>query len=231
MVNIFLLFLWYSKWPWLHSVPGKLKNPLLILAKLTVICLFVGFMGGYFSHLLIQLKLIPDPGPSILDHNDMSQFQFFMGAVLVAPVLEELVFRAQLTRFSGMLVFISLIFGLLLAALVKTYWGFLISPLIFGILFLIYRFTVAGSVARKFNLWQRLFPWHFHLTALCFALVHLANYERGIALLPYGLLYTLPQLAIGLMLGFTRMFYGLKYAIALHSLYNLFFVIVVFMKQ
>jgi len=231
MTSIFIMFFRYSKWPRLYAIPGRFKNPLLILAKLTVICVSMGYMGGYLSRMLIRLKLIPDPGPTILDYNDVSQFQFFIGAVIFAPMLEELIFRAQLKRFSGMLLFISLIFGVLLSVIVKTYWAFLISPLIFGILFMVYRFTVAGSISRKFKFWERLFPWHFHLTAVCFALLHLANYERGIALLPFGLLYTLPQLAIGLVLGCTRMIYGLKFSIALHSLYNLFFVAILFMRQ
>jgi membrane protease YdiL (CAAX protease family) len=231
MIKTLVMIVWYSKWPWINAVPDRLKDPLLTLMKLTITSLFLAYMAGYFSRMLIHSQLIPDPGPTILEHNDVSQFHFFMGAVVLAPILEELIFRAQLRRFSGMLMFVSLIFGVLLSAFLKTYWAFLVSPLIFSLLFLIYRFTVAGSVTRKFTLWKRLFPWHFHLTAVCFALLHLVNYENGIALLPIGLLYTLPQLAIGLVLGFTRMIYGLKYSIALHSLYNLFFVIVVFIQQ
>jgi membrane protease YdiL (CAAX protease family) len=231
MIKTLVMVLWYSKWPWINAVPHRLKDPLLTLMKLTLTSLLAGYIAGYFSQLLIRSQLIPDPGPTILDHDDVSQFQFFMGAVVLAPLLEELIFRAQLRRFSGMLLFVSLIFGLLLSSFLKTYWAFLVSPLIFALLFLIYRFTVAGSVTRKFTLWKRLFPWHFHLTAVCFALLHLANYENGIALLPFGLLYTLPQLAIGIVLGFTRMIYGLKYSVALHSLYNLFFVIVLFIQQ
>jgi membrane protease YdiL (CAAX protease family) len=231
MIKIFVMFVWYTKCPWIHSTSDGMRNPGLTMTKLTIVCLFAGYVAGSFSRMLISLKLIPDPGPSILDHNDVSQFQFFMGAVLLAPLLEELIFRAQLKRFSGMLMFVSLICGVVLSAILKTCWAFLISPLIFAILFMIYRFTVAASISRKFKLWERLFPWHFHLTAVCFALMHLANYERGLALLPFGLLYTLPQLAIGLVLGFTRMFYGLKYSLALHSLYNLFFVIVLFLRQ
>ncbi|MET1056446.1 MAG: CPBP family glutamic-type intramembrane protease [Pedobacter sp.] len=231
MIKTFVMFLWYTKWPWINSDPGKQKEPLLTMAKLTIVCLLVGYLAGSFSQMLIHQKLIPDPGPTILDYNDVSWFHFFMGAVLLAPILEELIFRAQLKRFSGMLLFVSLIFGALLSAIVKTYWALLISPLIFGILFITYRFTLAGSVTRKFRFWKRVFPWHFHLTAVCFALLHLANFEKGIALLPLGLLYTLPQLSIGLMLGFTRMIYGLKYSIILHSLYNLFFVIVLFLQQ
>lgn len=231
MTSIFLMFLWYIKWPWMHAVPGRLRNPLLVLSRLTVICLLAGAAAGYFSQMLVHFKLIPDPGPTVLDPNAVSKFQFFMGAVLIAPILEELIFRAQLKRFSGMLLFISFICGALLSAILKTYWAFLVSPVIFGILFMVYRFTIAGSVTRKFVFWKRVYPWHFHLTAICFALLHLANFQKGLDLLPFGLLYTLPQLAIGLVLGFTRIFYGLRYSIALHSLYNLFFVTALFIQQ
>jgi membrane protease YdiL (CAAX protease family) len=225
-----MLFL-YLRCPWLNAVRANLKNPLYTLFSLTVICLIAGATAGFFSEMLVQQQLIPDPGPSVLDHKDVPQFQFFIGAVFVAPVLEEWIFRAQLKRFSATLLFIAFMFGLLLSAVVKTNWAFLISPIIFGILFLVYRLTIAGSVTRKFVFWRKIFPWHFHLTAICFALVHLGNFEKGIALLPLGIVYTLPQLAIGLVLGYARMFYGLKYSMALHSLYNLFFVVILFLKQ
>lgn len=231
MIKAFVMFIGYIKWPWIISGPGKMRAPLQTLAKLTVVCLLVGYLAGFISRMLISMKLIPEPGPTILDHNDVSWFHFVAGAVVLAPVLEELIFRAQLKRFSGMLLFLSLVFGALLSAILKTYWAFLISPLICGILFIIYRFTVAGSVTRKFRFWRRVFPWHFYLTAICFALMHLANFEKGIALLPLGLLYTLPQLAIGLVLGFTRMVYGLKYSILVHSLYNLVFVTILYLQQ
>jgi len=213
------------------SIPGTGWNPVPVLLRLTFICVLAGCAAGYISEMLVRYQLIPDPGPSILDHRDVSQFQFFMGAVFIAPVIEEWIFRAQLKRFSATLLFMTLILGLICSAVAKTYWAFLISPVIFGIVFILYRFTIAGSVTRKFMFWKRIFPWHFHVTAICFALVHLANFEKGIALLPLGILYTLPQLAIGLVLGFTRMSYGLKYSIALHSLYNLFFITLLFIKQ
>lgn len=200
----------------------------MILLKLAVICIFMGLGAGYFSDLLISFKLIPDPGPNVLDSKTMPYWAFVFAAVLVAPVMEELIFRAQLRRFTGMIFFISFICGTLLTAATHTSWAFLICPFIFAILFIIYRFTLAGSMLRKFRFWERVFPWHFHLTAVCFALVHLSNYERGIALLPLGILYTLPQLAIGLVLGFARMNYGLKYSMALHAMYNLTFAIVLF---
>jgi len=218
----------YLSHPYLTRIPSKVEHPFTILLKLAFICIFMGLGAGYLSNVLISSKLIPDPGPSVLDSRSIPYWGFVIGAVLVAPVLEELVFRAQLRRFTGMILLISFICGTLLSAITNTSWAFLVCPFIFTILFLIYRFTLAGSTMRKFKFWEQIFPWQFHLTAVCFALVHLSNYERGITLLPLGILYTLPQLAIGLILGFTRMNYGLKYSMAVHSVYNLTFAIVLF---
>lgn len=211
----------YLNRPYLNNLPQRTEKPFLLLLKLTAICVCAGIAGGTLSGILIHAGWIPDPGPNVLDEDKISRTAFFFAAVLLAPLLEELVFRAQLRRFSGSILFFSFICGALLSSLLKTSWAFLISPFIFFILFMIYRFTLAGSVSRKYQFWADLFPWHFHFTAVCFALVHLSNFEKGISLLPFGLLYTLPQLIIGLVLGYTRMNYGLRYSMALHSLYNL----------
>jgi len=211
----------YLSAPYLARIIKKADHPWLLLTRLAVICLFAGVGGGMLSGMLVQSGLIPGPGPSALDQQKMSQTAFFFGAVIFAPLIEETIFRAQLRRFSASLLFVAFICGMLLAAITQTYWAFLITPFIFTVLFIIYRFTLAGSVTRKYQFWIKIFPWYFHFTTISFALVHLGNFEKGISLLPLGILYTLPQLAIGLVLGYARMNYGLKYSIALHALYNL----------
>lgn len=211
----------YLSRPYLSTIPKKIDRPFYLLFQLVAICVFAGITAGIFSGILIHSGLIPDPGPNVLDEQKISQLAFLFAAVVSAPVMEELIFRAQLRRFSGGILFISFICGALLYGILKTAWAFLISPFIFSLLFIIYRYTLAGSVTKKYQFWARLFPWYFHFTAICFGLVHLSNFQKGISLLPLGILYTLPQLAIGLVLGYTRVNYGLKYSIALHALYNL----------
>jgi membrane protease YdiL (CAAX protease family) len=212
----------YLKHPYLTRIPEKTDKPFVLLLKLAFICLIAGIGCGMLLGILIGLKLIPEPGPSVLDKNTMAKPVLFMMAVIWAPLSEELLFRAQLRRFTGSILFISFICGAFLSAIIKTNWAFLVSPFIFIVLYLIYRYNLARSVTLKFQFWERIFPWHFHLTAICFALVHLSNFEKGISLLPLGILYTLPQLAVGLVLGYARMNYGLKYSFALHAMYNFF---------
>lgn len=230
MDSLFKQVLSYLRSPALLAVQPN-KQPLTLLPGLLLIALLLGVSAGSITGILVKTNLIPSPGPSLLDTKYMSRTAFIFAAVIVAPIMEELIFRWQLKRFTGLIAFVAFMAGLIISALLKTHWGFLFSLPVFIILFLSYRFTLAGSILRKFQCWKTIFPYHFYFTATCFALVHLANFEKGISLLPLGLLYTLPQFLLGLLLGFTRMNYGLKYSIALHSLYNLSFAILLFSKQ
>ncbi|RAJ34379.1 CPBP family glutamic-type intramembrane protease [Pedobacter cryoconitis] len=220
----------YLKRPRLVSIPEKVDKPFSLLLKLALICIIAGVGCGILLSLLIGLKLIPDPGPSVIDHKKMSKLMLFVMAVIWAPLTEELFFRAQLRRFTGSLAFIALMCGVLLSVIIQTDWAYVVSPFIFIILYVIYRYNLARSLTLKFEFWERILPWHFHLTAICFSLIHLSNYEKGISLLPLGILYTLPQLAVGLVLGYTRMNYGLKYSMAVHAMYN-FFPVLLFISK
>ena len=220
----------YLKHPYLTRITEKVDKPFVLLLKLAFICLIAGIGCGMLLGILIALKLIPEPGPSVLDKKTMLKPVLFIMAVIWAPLSEELLFRAQLRRFTGSLLFISFICGAFLSAIIETNWAFLVSPFIFIVLYLVYRYNLARSVTLKFQFWERIFPWHFHLTAICFALVHLSNFEKGISLLPLGILYTLPQLVVGLVLGYARMNYGLKYSFALHAMYNFFPVLLFIFK-
>jgi len=220
----------YLKHPFLVRIPEKVHRPFALLLKLAFICLIAGLSCGMLLGIFIGLKLIPDPGPSVLEKKMMAKPVLFIMAVIWAPLLEELLFRAQLRRFTGSILFIAFILGAFLSAVIKTDWAFLVSPFIFIVLYLIYRYNLARSVTLKFQFWERIFPWHFHLTAACFGLVHLSNFEKGISLLPLGIIYTLPQLAVGLILGYVRMNYGLKYSFALHAMYN-FFPVLLFLAK
>lgn len=230
MASLFTQACNYVKSPELITFQ-RIKKPVQIVSGLLLIALILGITGGIISGILIKTNLIPSPGPSLLEHTNMPRLQFLFAAVIMAPIVEEAIFRWQLKRFTGGIVFVAFMCGVVISALLKTRWGFLCSIPIFITLFVVYRFTLADSITRKFQFWKSVFPWHFHFTAICFALVHLANFEKGISLLPFGLLYTLPQFLLALLLGYTRMNYGLKYSIVLHSLYNLSFAILLLTKH
>ena len=138
--------------------------------------------------------------------------------VIVAPVMEELIFRSWL---SGKPAQVLAWFAVVLAfGAVSIFgnegavppWPFLIAGL-------------AGVVLSLALLWRKPawgwftkgFPVFYWLSVLSFALVHLANFEEGGAVL---LALVLPQFVLGTMLGYVRTRIGLWAAIALHAAHN-----------
>jgi len=220
----------FIRYPQLTRIPRNIERPFSLLLQLTLLCLFTGISAGIVLSLLISTKLIPPIGPTLMDDGRVSPYMLVLGPLVLGPLGEEIVFRGQLRRLGASIFFVALIPGAILSLALGTYWAFVISPFIFLILYLIYRFNLAGSTTLKYQFWERIFPWHFHLSTICFALMHLANFERGLALLPLGILYTLPQLSVGLIFGYTRMNYGLKYSIALHAMYNFLPAVLLFLK-
>lgn len=145
-------------------------------------------------------------------------------AVLVAPLLEEAVYRGWLTGRSAALRFAAFGFAAE-ACFILGLWvdEDLAKPL-----------GIAGAAIALIGFIQWLQrrerdtaipPWftqHFHLlvwgSSVLFALMHLGNYEALTH--PLGLLVITPQLIGGLLLAYVRTRLGLRAAIAHHAAYN-----------
>ena len=118
------------------------------------------------------------------------------GAVL-APVLEELVFRLPL-RFK------------------YNYFA----------RFMIFAASVTGrrnKIKTQFylrNFWRKNFRLIFYLSALLFSLLHLTNFEISTIILIFAPILIASQFFGGLVLGYLRVRYNLLLAILSHSLFN-----------
>ncbi|MCU0419449.1 MAG: CPBP family intramembrane metalloprotease [Cyclobacteriaceae bacterium] len=123
-----------------------------------------GIMPRYSDHLLEMLLSMPG-------------WQVLLLACVLAPLLEELVFRAFLRPF---------------AAIRPRWWG-------------------------------TVFPALFFISAVGFGLVHITNYDGT----PHWLVWplaTLPQIVMGLLLGYVRIRCGLGWAMLFHGGHNAVFV-------
>jgi len=70
------------------------------------------------------------------------------------------------------------------------------------------------------NRLRKIFPFVFYLTAALFGFAHVSNYEIDPSLWYMFPVLVLPQLLLGLMLGFVRLRYGLWAAILMHAMNN-----------
>ncbi len=199
------------------NVPTNIWERLLML---WAIGFFPSIAIWAITYKLISLGMIPNPGDLVYSHDSTSSAYIFFGSVLVAPVAEEALFRWQLRSFTFGYLFVSMAAGFILLNLVHPIVALLIASSIFLIFYINHKSHLAKSVSIQYAYWKEFFPYQFYVTALCFAIVHIYNYDDGIEHFNLALLYTLPQLIIGLSLGFVRMHYGLRYSIILHALYN-----------
>ncbi|MBC8153210.1 MAG: CPBP family intramembrane metalloprotease [Bacteroidetes bacterium] len=156
-------------------------------------------------------------------------WSFVLAVVVVAPLVEEGLFRGVLKPRAGQLAVVTF---LLTACVVGHNYGewpvrkLIQLPVAVGLLaglpLLVYRWLrIPQRMAGLQRVWQAHFRLIFYVVAIGFGLVHLSNYQEltGWHYLMAPLL-TLPQLFAGFYLGYVRMTYGMWYGIALHAIWN-----------
>jgi hypothetical protein len=181
----------------------------------------------------------------LMSNSSMWYFMFLL--VLVAPVLEEIFFRFPLKYRRGTIFILTCIITLLtyyisasylpdmnelipsenlteleasgtqlnLPALMLACCTFLLGSLCIFILSLSKEWLHDSS-----EFISRLFPYVFFLTAVFFGFVHFTNFSGEINWFWIPVL-VLPQLVMGLLLGYIRLRYGMWSNILLHAVNNL----------
>ena len=140
--------------------------------------------------------------------------------IVGAPIAEELVFRSWLSGRPGhVTAAVALLVGIALPILSgpQGHPILLLGSLAIAVV------VAIGLLAwlRKhppFPWFSRHFAWFYAASTLLFALAHLTNYTQGAALILLPLV--VPQLLVGLILGYARVTYGLWSDMLLHMLHN-----------
>lgn len=185
-------------------------------AVLTV--LQIGLLGGVVVQIMLAWqKAFGLSAPNAFD--GMGPLALWGGAVVLAPMLEELFFRGwQTGRPAALWIFAAVVTGLAL------FVGFGKGNAVVGGLILLAMVLAAGAgwwrlrARRNAPAWfVRAFPAIFYGTVLIFAAMHLANYPN-ISLLMVPLV--LPQAWSGVMFGYIRQRIGLVAAMLTHIASN-----------
>ncbi|MDP1842005.1 MAG: CPBP family glutamic-type intramembrane protease [Sediminibacterium sp.] len=154
---------------------------------------------------------------------------FFIIAIL-GPIVEELIFRLHLSlktdhvSFSIALFVYIIIGGSFIKFELLNIWFYL--KIIFSIssFFLMVKIFKNNSLLDQIK--QKYFSKYFYVSAILFGLIHISNSEHiNFLILPVYLIYVLPQIIMGLILGGVRIKMGLIFSIFLHIIFNTFFFI------
>jgi hypothetical protein len=205
---------------WSRQVWATLAVLVVIDAALTIPITW--FLLGYENFIT---SVLSRDAPAYVGMEDETFMEALLLAVVVAPLLEEPLFRGWLTG-KGKHTLLGLIWvGWIAIASVllvfdegKSSDAFIgISLLTVIALSVIIQFT-SRSAAPRSTLLVRLFPHLFWFSVVIFAAVHVTNYDYDNYLLVIP--YVLPQLLAGILWGYARLAYGLKASIMLHAISN-----------
>lgn len=192
----------------------------LDFATLLLLNLVIGFLVMSSVSILIHFKMVKE-----YPQTDFIKEYGFLGTALllcvVAPLLEETVFRYQLRKRSLSIYFSFLSIGLIIAGYTSNdYVKFFILGGVTVAAISIDLMVKAMPKVKSHLLWQKLFIWPFFLTATTFAYVHISNIKGLTITDPSFVFYIIGQFFGGLSLGYIRLKYGLSYAILFHATYN-----------
>ncbi len=152
---------------------------------------------------------------------------------VVAPLIEEYLFRAYLTGFVCNNVVLPLNLCLILVKLFNITTPAILWPLIAiavvgsRVIFILLKRSKKLKISfARFYLHH--YQLYFYVSAIAFGLIHLNNYEIKNFIPLVTVLLVMSQLFAGLVLGYVRIKWGLKWSMGFHALHNLFFVLLLF---
>ncbi len=148
-----------------------------------------------------------------------------LAILLLAPILEELTFRAFLSRnrvwvFLGSGMFLATLGRMTMLMVSKPETTQMVfSHYLLGVAMLVPLLAAYGVVWWLAGGWIMALFQHFPvpifwLSCLVFGAAHSFNFETGVQ--PWLLLLTLPQISAGVFLGYIRVRHGLRWSIATH---------------
>lgn len=184
--------------------------------------LFIGLINSFNITILRAFLTLPtdetlEIPASLKEH----LWVYFFLVAIFAPVMEEVIFRLSLI-FDP--VYIALSVSTLLALIIHK-----ISNDVFSIISFLLLFFLINRLAFIYRLsfisfWNKNFKYIFYFLSISFGLVHIGNY-KFIEGSQYFIVPVLifPQLAIGFILSFTRLYYkkGFPICIIIHVLMNM----------
>ena len=159
------------------------------------------------------------------DEKWQQNLALFSLAVIAAPLLEEMLFRFPLKFRRGAIALTLVFIGTLTANILQLLGLEFVQAtiiavvLIVGVSTLLYLNLNDGDRLDDFS--NRYYSYFFYAAALLFAFAHVFNYELTSEQMWMTPILVLPQMLLGLMLGFLRVKYGLWASILAHALNNM----------
>ena len=173
--------------------------------QLLVLCFVISFTLSIFINMIYESGWIQNDYHAFDDLKELSDFKILFLASVLAPFMEESVFRAPLTAF-------------------KSPWKLYRTDPESGE-------RVLKDIRIPLFENPRVFQVLFYVLAIMFGYVHLFNYQIDAQILLFSPILVAPQMILGLIFGFIRVRCGFLWAVAMHACYNGFLVSLFLLAQ
>lgn len=194
----------------------KLWKDLSWLSMLNLV--FTGIVALVYS-LLLKFDLI-------IKYEEYDIFQYGFGVaiilgVIVAPLIEEVIFRWQLRKPKLSVCFVVISAALLVSSFISNeYTKFFIFISFFVVGLFVFASIEKLSRLKTVQVFRGYYIFLFYYTAIIFGYVHITNIKGLTVSDPSFIIYISSQLFGGLSMGYIRIKYGLGYSMLLHGCFN-----------
>lgn len=225
-----MILAYFKKPVYQTTESSTLRHSLKVLLSVllyTFLFLFINYL--FVSALDFVLK--SEYKFSFLEIIDKAQFtpaERYNGLyiLIVAPILEEIIFRLPL-KFNRTNLFIAITtfyfcFYLSFDNFVHSFWGVLLIKTVFiiGLFWFVVYYLCKNSFYKTIS--TKYFGFLFYTLATTFGLLHITNFIEFVPqkLLFFSPIFAFHQVIMGLFLGYIRVKKGLIWSIALHVCFN-----------
>ncbi len=219
----FFRFVAYAKRPVYYGSNVLVSSPLKTLWELFKVNLW-SILGMFL--LLIITGLIGEwVGVKEPESSIKEEWTYIFALIIVAPLLEELIFRWPLRYAKNRTIILAVIVFWIICG--ESYQIESLNKTVFWVVFSVGTVAVIALMNLYKNqirfFWTSYnFKWIYWSLGLIFGLIHLSNYDGSYSsFLVYGPVLCIHQIVMGLLNGYARMRYGFWYGVALHAMNNL----------
>jgi membrane protease YdiL (CAAX protease family) len=163
---------------------------LSVFLVLLLTCFMISFVLSIIIGMVYTSGLIENDYHAFDELKELPKYQIFLAAAVIAPILEETLFRAPLTWFTSPWKLPIKVNGESQEIRIKAFE----NPAVFRVA--------------------------FYVLALTFGYIHLFNYQIDSQILAFSPLLVAPQIILGLIFGYIRVRLGFLWAVAMHACYN-----------
>ena len=217
-----------KEWWKFITKPAYVENPVpsanffRISLKIFIVSILIMGTLNFLTKIIIPIFLtLPDN--NALEFGNLEKYPvyyYFITLAIFSPIIEEIIFRLSLV-FKP--IYLSLSVSSLTSLILYKTINHYLALIVFIVLFFLIKYLAGFNYDYLFRIWRKYFKSIFYFIAISFGLIHITNYTFNnpaqLIIVPFLIL---PQIVLGLLLSYARVYFkkGFIMSLFVHILLN-----------